>query len=150
MNNLLSPQARLAMSEGRMHHMRFNVVGQGDLPEENYRDGWWTEILKSDSIIPSEGLPAVKVLKDAGIPIRGMYLQHEAPRLLMTPKPLEKIKTEFPTQTVVGAVLGLLVIVGTVLAWIVVAVLQADPKLIVVLDDGTHLEVATWYDFTSP
>jgi hypothetical protein len=133
--------------------MRFRVVGYGDLPEEKYKDGWWTEILKSDSIIPPVALPAVKVLKDAKIPITGMYLRHEAPKLLMAPKPLEKPKTEFPTKTVVGAVgavLGLLAIAGTILVWMFILVAQADPQLIVVLPDGTHLEVATWLDFTSP
>ena len=128
--------------------MRFKVVGYGDLPEEGYRDEWWTEILKTESTIPPEGLPAINVLKKAGIPIKGMYLMHEAPKLLPAPTPEKK---ELPDiMPAVRGILAIAAFAGAILGILFVAALRIDPVLVCVLSDGTHLECAKWYDFTSP
>lgn len=95
-NVIYSPYAAKAIAEGRKRHMRFRVRGQGEIPlDPFYEDEWWYEILKSETIIPLNVKGRVDVLKEAGIPIKGLVIAHEAPRLLKAPQ-VEKEPFEEP------------------------------------------------------
>jgi hypothetical protein len=144
MNNLISPQARTLMSEGRMHHYRFKVVGHGDLPQEGYSNEWWTAILKSQESIPPEARPAIEIVRKTGVPIKGVYIRHEAPRLLpapkVAPKPIHIPQTrELPVKRFLGLYMGFLTIFALSIL--------IDPVVCVVTQDGTHVEVAKWFDY---
>lgn len=153
MNNIIySPFAVKAVAEGRKRHMRFHVRGQGDVPlEPFYKDEWWYEILKSDSIIPAGTKERIEVLKKAGIPITALVIAHEAPRLLVAPKeesmPVRvDDDTSFDLSSVVEAVSELLRVALAVFGFLLVSAISLDPALIAILPDGTWLEVATWYE----
>ena len=146
-----SQYASKAIAAGRKRHMRFRAVNQGEVPSEPfYEDGWWYEILESESTIPPQGRERIEILKKAGIPIKGMVVAHEAPKLLSAPQEAEK---EQPSRNVsrdlLPVIRGVVEVLGIILAVIGVvflAALRVDPALIVVLDDGTWLEIMTWYD----
>ena len=150
MKYIYSPYATKAIAEGRKHHMRFRVRGQGDVPPEPfYKDEWWYEILKSDSIIPAEVGERVEVLKKAGIPIKGFVIAHEAPKILTAPrqeKIPEVMDAPFELSGALEAISALLGVFLAVFGLLLVAAIRLDPALIAVLPDGTWLEVATWYD----
>ncbi|MBE0649912.1 MAG: hypothetical protein IH595_03625 [Bacteroidales bacterium] len=146
-----SVEARKAISLGLQLHQCYKVVGQGELPTEPiYKNEWWFETWTTQEI-PEEGIRRLEALKKAGIAIKGVIVAHEAPRLLAAEKKVEK-KPDFKISrsTDILTFLGSLASVFVMLAMFVVsAFFQAvliDPALIVVLKDGTWLEVMTWYE----
>jgi hypothetical protein len=151
-----SQYANKAITAGRKQGMRFQVVNQRGVPDEPfYEDGWWYEILKSDSqyITHSDLQERLKVIRASGVPIKELIIAHEAPKLLTAPiaenKP-EKTSTDtdvsFDATPVVEAIVGVLGAILIVVGVIFVAAIRIDPALIAVLPDGTFLQVATWYD----
>jgi len=153
--------ASKAIAVGRKHHMRFKVVGFGDVPHEPYyKDEWWFDPLISESTIPKDALDRLEIIRQAGIRVKGIILAHEAPRILGAPGPMKEPKTAqntktndnvgydvLPTlKTVVGVLAGVLGAALAVAGIFFIVAIRLDPALIVVLEDGTHLEVMTWYE----
>jgi hypothetical protein len=145
MNTLvLTNQASAAMKVANEHHWQFKVLGTGKvLTEPIYTDSWW---LTPATKIPAAGLKRVDALRKAGIPIKGFVIAHEAPKLLAAPK--EEPKPQ-PTQTSssIPSFDASFILEGALLAFgLIFRAMLIDPALIVVLEDGTYLEVLTWLD----
>lgn len=124
--------ARQAISVGFKNHWRFRVVN-----EASYKRNWRTETLPE---APTTALERIEALKMAGISFQSIVIAHEAPRLLPAPAP-----SRTPIQQTKTAALPLIEILSFIFA-ILFQALLLDPALIVVLEDGTWLEVMTWYE----
>lgn len=138
---LITNQARKSILIGRQNHWRFKVVGSGDLPEvPTYKENWWFE----PTTTPDMGRERIEALRASGVQIKGILIAHEAPKLLPAPKaePKPEPKQDFKISPIVSQITEFL------LAFLLlfVQVILIDPALIVVLDDGTWLEVMTWYE----
>jgi len=142
---LITSEARKAIQIGYQNHWRFRVVGRGDVPKNAYyKDEWVFEPINS----PNVAQDRLKALKQKGICFKGFVIAHEAPRLLTmqtpkVPKPDFKNKDILPDleNLVVNVMFGL----GYFFSLLFQMVLL-DPALIVILEDGTWLEVMTWYE----
>lgn len=150
---IYSQEALKAIKIGCVNHMWFKVVGCGGFPHEPYyKDEWWFVPLKPGEIIPPEGEIRLELLRGAGVRIKGLVIAHEAPKVLPAPKPGDKEKQKTNTATsstllpileVITAVLGAIFMV---FGMILIRAILIDPALIVVLEDGTWLEIMTWYE----
>jgi hypothetical protein len=149
-----SEQAKLAVEVGRKNRVTFRALeGRGVLTEPVYHDEWWYVPIEQDtSVIPQEALRRVELLQNAGVPIKGMIVAHEAPLTLMAPKKDRQTQRDY---TVVKA--GLIGLLGAVVAMVVAALsvvvaipllvvtaVLIDPALIVVVEDGSWVEVCAW------
>lgn len=148
MNTIISQQTRQALAVGMTNLWLFRVVGTGEVPNEpTYRDKWWFEPLTAQNI-PSEGKRRLDALRKARVPIKGVVYAHEAPKLLMAPKPPKpdfKISSSDIVTALGDVARVILTVFGVVFALFFQAIL-VDPALIVVLEDGTWVEVMTWYE----
>ncbi len=142
---IISYEAKKAIAVGRRNHWRFRVTGQGELPKESaYKNEWWFEPVTD----PEYGKERLAALRRAGVRFKGIVIAHEAPRLLVAPKePDFKINPSIPASNMSTNDLASDLAMGLVL--LISVFFQAillDPALIVVLEDGTWLEVMTWYE----
>jgi len=143
----------------RENHWHVKIVdGTGMIDSPEYWDGWVCEpVSLSDSTIPAAALGRVDQILKKNVPIKGFILAHEAPPMLpapqVKPKPLirweeipwDDIATGMVTALGYGVMAaGAVAVSALVLPLIAVGVLL-DPALIVVLDDGTRVEVASWW-----
>jgi len=145
---------------GRKNHFSFRVLeDEGMVDSPLYKDGWWyspTDL--SESTIPATALKRVNMIQKTGVPVQGFILAHEAPLLLAAPK---KKPVELPVDEIAKIVsLGGKIVLGTALATLVAAMAAplamiglalvglalVDPALIVVLSDGTRIEVCSWHE----
>lgn len=126
MNTIISYQARQAIAIGRQNHWRFKVTQK--------RDEWVYETVE----VPQVGKDRIDALRRAGVRINGFVVGHEAPRLLTAPK--EEKKHDFKITPV--SIPDLSWMLELVVTLFFSALL--DPALIVVLEDGTWLEVMNW------
>jgi hypothetical protein len=145
---IISQQARQAILVGRQHHWRFKVVGQGEPPSQPvYKDEWWFETVHT---IPEKGKDRLEALQRARVPFKSMIIAHEAPKLLTAPKEMpKKQESKSSTTPILPAVEAIAVGIVTILLLVFGLMFRAvllDPALIVVLEDGTWVEVMTWYE----
>lgn len=169
MKIIKSEQAKLAVEIGRKNRKTFRPLeGRGVLTEPVYREEWWYIPIEQDkSVIPQEALYRAELLQNAGIKMKGMIVAHEAPLALLAPKEEREIRRQ--KAEVLTGLIALAGIAVLVLGWIVsipaaaavaigapsgmafswaTAILATsalvDPALIVVLEDGTWVEVCAW------
>ncbi|MBI5954471.1 MAG: hypothetical protein HY865_22670 [Chloroflexi bacterium] len=136
MNTQITRDAQKAVQVGFENHWRFRVVSESD-----YKDQWITERVTEAPVMVQD---RVLALKRSGIRIKEFVIAHEAPRLLSAPK---VFKTTTPdilpaTKTILETLVKGFIFFLTI-------VLQAavlDPAVIVVLEDGTEIEVMKWYE----
>jgi len=143
----------------RENHWHVKVVdGTGMIDSPEYWDGWVCEPADlSDCTIPGDALRRVDQIINKGIPFQGFILAHEAPPMLpapqIKPKPLihweeipwDDIATGMATALGYGVMaVGALAASALVLPLVAVGVIL-DPALLIVLDDGTRVEVASWW-----
>ena len=156
MNTIISPEAKRAIDLAYKEHWRFRVIGQGEIPQEpSYKDQWWFQPITE----PEKGRDRIAALRRAGVPIKGLVIAHEAPRLLSAPKePDFKTSSSIPASnkttsdlvnTAAGELAGGLAVGLVLVLSLVFEAILIDPALIVVLEDGTWLEVLTWYEPTT-
>lgn len=145
---IISYEARKAVQVGYENHWRFRVVGQGDVPKKSfYRNEWVFEPVGAPTIAQDR----LGALKRSGIRFKGFVIAHEAPRLLSAPAtaPKKQIFENNPTGNIVPDTSELFSTLMKGLVFFMLFIFQAallDPALIVVLEDGTWLEVMTWYE----
>jgi len=143
---IISYEARRAIQIGYNNHWRFRVVGQGEVPTESfYRDEWVFEPVA----IPQVAQDRIEVLKRFGFRFKGFVIAHEAPRLLSAPTPKKQDFKNNQTSHILPDTQRLLgnLIQGFVFFFaFIFQVALLDPALIVILEDGTWLEVMTWYE----
>ncbi len=154
-----------AVAVGLKERKTFRPMTQrGLIYEPFYADEWWYEPYEqSKSVVPQEALRRVELLRRNGIGIKGMVIAHEAPLALMAPvteRQTDHIRNGF-TVAVITLVAGVAVVVAIALTAPLVAVavptasvlslplllttaVLVDPCLIVILSDGTWLEVCRW------
>lgn len=130
MNTIISYQARQAIAIGRKNHWRFSVTEK--------RDEWVYETVE----VPQVGLDRIDALRRAGVRINGFVVGHEAPRILTAPK--EEKKHDFKITPVSIPDLSFLFEFAFLIVGAVFRAVLLDPALIVVLEDGTWLEVMNW------
>ncbi len=145
---IISEETRRAILAGRQIHRRFKVVGQGELPTAPfYKDQWWFETIHT---VPEVGKPCLDALQRARVRLKGMVIAHEAPRLLTAPKEApQKEDFKVPSNPILPVVeTGASIFAAALIMFfgLVFRAVLLDPALIVILEDGTWLQVMTWYD----
>lgn len=149
---VFSPEAKKAIAVGKKEHWHFRVVGSGEpLKEPVYKNQWWYEPFTPNSNIPQEGNTRLNALRRAGIRFQGVVVAHEAPRLLTAAKKVEKkpdskISLSPDILTVLGSVASVFLMMAVFVFSAFFQAVLVDPALIVVLEDGTWVEVMTWYE----
>ena len=150
-----SRSATEALSIARKNGMTMRVLGKGDVPLVSYyQDEWWFEPVTPESTIPPEGLRRIQVLTRAKVPIKGLVIAHEAPRLLPAPQiePSEhqsvrrQSTMEFDLESILAVLSAVCGAFFMLFGIAFVVALRLDPVLIAVLSDDTWIEVMTWYD----
>lgn len=133
-----SKQAREAIAVGFQNHWRFRVV-----KEDSYKRDWVVETIPE---APQNARERIEILKKAGIHISGFVVAHEAPRLFTAPVAEPRVEpvrhsgtagANFPISEILLLAFGMF--------FQMLPLILLDPALIAVLDDGTWLEVMTWY-----
>lgn len=125
------------------------IVGWGTPPVVPYeQDGWTLQILKSYSTLPSEVKERLRILQKGGVKFTHVLIAHEQ---YEEPKwPQEIVNTAKSLLPVLGAItVALVKVLGVVLlvvGRILLFFITVDPVVIVVLEDGSWLEIAKWYD----
>jgi hypothetical protein len=133
----------VAIAAGKRHHYVFKEYSAGPVPKENYYDsfGWYVEVVEK---LPERCHHREKVIRDAGVGIKGYLLIHEPkkdPEKISAPSiPVEKIKKGL------GWGLGALVVaVGYVaLAMATAPMMLVDPIAVLILEDDTWLAIEAW------
>ncbi len=145
-NIVLSEQARAAMKVAEDRHWRFQFLGYGAVPEEPfyYREWWYMPATE----IPEDGQRRINALKKAGVPISGLVIAHETPKMLMAPQETTvpapvQAASSIPTFDGSSMLEGVLFALGLVCSAAFQALL-VDPALIIVLPDGEWISVLTW------
>lgn len=158
-----SPLVKEAVAVGRKHHRRFRPLAYaGELDEPLYHNEWWfIPIAEDKSLVPAPAMKGVELLKAQGIQVVDLIVAHESPKLLPPPHGFsaadkrkakwERRKEQMQTagevaSFVARSLVRAIATVALLLGWFIASVVMLDPALIVVLEDGTWLEVATWYD----
>lgn len=146
-SQMISSDARKAILIGRQNHWRFKVIGNGDLPQEHtYKDEWWFEPVS----VPAVAQDRLNALQASGLSFRGFLIAHEAPKRLTSPKPISKPNVKVTNSPdIVPTITTIAEFFATSFVLVFSLFFQAillDPALIVVLEDGTWLEVMTWYE----
>lgn len=143
---LITYEARRAIQIGYANHWRFRVVGQGEVPAQSfYKDEWVFEPIDA----PQVAQDRIETLKRFGFGIKGFVIAHEAPRLLTAPAPKKQDFKNNQTKDILPEVEAIFGVFLKGVLFFFSLVFQAallDPALIVVLEDGTWLEVMTWYE----
>lgn len=136
MNTIISTEAKKAIDVGRANHWRFRTVQK--------QQEWVYETVD----VPQVGKDRIDVLRAAGVRIKGFVVAHEAPRLLPAPKETPKRYQDLDFKNT-SQIVPDMSWVGEFFFMFFALLFQAialDPALIVELEDGTWLEVMTWYE----
>lgn len=178
MNNLPSSEVQQVLTLGREKYWGFRVVeGVGMLSEETYVNGWW--YLPVDSIQKKEASKRIEAIKNDGVKIKQIIIAHEAPFLIQAPQAVPKIEKvslhSFPWKqaafglvlavagaAAVGLVVCALVMVAYYLLTLLLPILGVmlmvgmlglgvliDPVAIIVLSDGSRIEVMRWVELSA-
>jgi hypothetical protein len=146
-----SRDTQLALEMADEEHWDFRVLGtEGMLDDPLYRDEWWFIPLDSEMIIPQRALKRVEAIQNLGIRTQGLIVAHEAPLLLNEPqKPKLVIQHDELEQMIVqfaNFVMEVARIFGLIVLFSLSSIVMLDPALIVVLEDGTWVEVMRWVE----
>ncbi len=141
MKTIITKDARDAIAIGRQNHWRFRVVQE--------TDGWIYDHTKAPLVVQER----LETLRRSGVQFGEVIIAHEAPKVLPAPSVHRKIQIA-PILSGLAKVLGMTAVLAAVAGFVAVAapilllgaVILIDPAVIVVLEDGTWLEVMTWYE----
>ena len=150
--NIQTTQSKQVLTLGREHHWRFRVVeDEGMITSPKIRNEWlYVPIFNNESSINPRAMTRVSAIKEAGFTINGLIIAHEAPKLLCSPPKPEPEPIEIPKSnpqvvaTLSVVVLGILEAFGYLM--LLAPLVLIDPALIVVLDDGSWIEVMRWLE----
>lgn len=159
----------------RENHWGFRYIGNMEMLSAPFQVGNWEFIpLEDKSIIPKRAMQRIQAIEKEGIKTQGLVIAYDheppgipklltapPPKLLAEPKPVlvpkqAPQKTDDPKQSnelvaIAGTVLmttfGVIgaLLVGFI-SLLVFALSIGDPALIVVLEDGSWIEVMRWYE----
>jgi len=149
MDTIISKDARKAMEISLKNHYCFRIIQPIEIPADpTYQDEWWYEPVKEDTYMPSEGKRRLEALRRAGVTISGAVIVHEAPKLLKAPNEKQGFKISLSPNivSILGTVASLFFMLTFGIVSLFVQTILIDPALIVVLKDGTTVEVMKWYD----
>ena len=144
----ISDEARHALAIGRKNRYWFRVLEETDvIPQPIYKNEWWYLPYEPSINIPEKALKRAEILK-SNMPIQQMIVAHEAPLLLCAPAPK---KIELPeigsvVETVFKTIGVVFLVMFSLVGYAFTTALTVDPALIVVLKDGTWVEVMRWYE----
>ncbi|MCI0563786.1 MAG: hypothetical protein MN733_35375 [Nitrososphaera sp.] len=151
-----SDLTREAMAVGRENHYRFRPVPQvKELDIPLYLNEWWFIPAEEDkSVIPGDAWRRVGTLEKAGLGIKQVIIAHEAPRLLAAPPKPSRVPELMASGKVTAITLVKVATVLTAFAfWLGInaiiaagSLVMIDPAMIVILEDGSAVEVMTWYE----
>ena len=140
--------AQEAIEIGRKHHMPFSVVGYGEIPTRPfYRGKWWFEPVKE---APEKARKQIAVLKASGITFKGYIVAHEIELLEKKEEKLDfKVQPSIPPSNKTGSDFLVSALKFTLTAgFVMIAMLPMvliDPVIIGVCEDGTWLNILTYY-----
>lgn len=167
---LISPQAKHALDEARKNHLRFRVLEKTGEISSPVRIGNWVYAPATASIIPADAKKRIELILKSGLNPTQIIVGHElvevpqlpgpvvtkpAPlsipsikEIKISPKTEEAIIQALVTTGKVAVEVAKIAAVGTgmMLYGLAVALASVDPSVIVVLEDGTWVEVLSWYE----
>lgn len=139
-------------------HVR--VLGKAPMIKEHIHLQDWLMVPahQDDTTLPPRAMQRVQRLYASGIPIQGLVLVHEAPKLLADPGPeasaKEDLKPSVPTVgsnnslfSVFASLGSIMAVFGTVflsMLGMAAGALVLDPILIAVTEDNTWIEIDRW------
>jgi hypothetical protein len=136
---MITPLQRKSMLVGRSIHQRFTPL------ESVARPDWVGEMV---SEAPVKAAKAIAALETANIRICHTYLLHEAPKLLNAPKE-EPVKSDFKIPNILpdaDVLTEIILVIVRVFAMVFLSAIFLDPAVVVELEDGSFLEIMSWYD----
>jgi hypothetical protein len=137
-----------ALAVGRQNHWRFRVIDHQDLPHKPILKSEWLYVPEEKYNIPLDVQKCIDAIEQAGIPMQGVMIAHEAPRLLAAPIIYKESSTD-TARDVSGALELITELLGLFLTGVVYLfslAMMLDPAAVVVLEDGTWVEVMRWYE----
>jgi hypothetical protein len=144
-------------------HFRY-APNVGVLEEPIFKDGWWyIPTDETESTIPGFALKRLTEVKKSGVTIKEIVVAHEAPPLLAVPQAekerLERLKRERrekirrDAETLGKLIMNIVAVFGLAIEVAVTAMILPlvliDPALIIILEDGTAVELVSWHDLDS-
>jgi len=146
-------ELKKTLTIARRHHWWFRELDKGGVPASPlYKNEWWFTPVDR-TIIPKEAEKRIKTIELAGIKPVGFIIAHEAPKLLKAPEktkaPLPEIQSKEILDTVGQVAVFMAQVIGYLalgFVWILGTALMTDPAVIVVLEDGTWVEVVRWFE----
>ncbi|MCL4552435.1 MAG: hypothetical protein M1305_02610 [Candidatus Marsarchaeota archaeon] len=155
---LQTSYAQRVVDIGRRRRYWFRVVGdEGMISRPVFRDNFWVSPLSPDCTLPSACEERIRSLMSEGVAIQGVLIAHEASHLLpgkIAPKP-KREPIRIPWAAIGGVAtlgVGIVGIAAAVFVKVIAFMLTVtvgvllDPAVIVVLEDGTWVEVYSWVD----
>ncbi|MFC1879101.1 hypothetical protein ACFLZW_04240 [Chloroflexota bacterium] len=147
----LTKETKQVVALAKNNHWGFRVLGYGDvITSPVYHNQWWfVPAEQDDSTIPGRATNRVQAILDAGHKIQGVIVAHEAPKLLQDSRQANMdILTGQHVKDAVGVLVRVVTTAATFFGYLFAFGLLAlvDPALIVVLEDGTWVEVMRWYE----
>jgi hypothetical protein len=163
---LITPEAKKVLDVARENHLRFRVLDRTGEISSPVRSGNWVYAPVVASIIPADAKKRIELILKSGFNPTQIIAGHELVEVPQLPGPvvtkpaplsvpnIKEIKispeVEKALITTGKVVLGIATIaaVGTGLALYAMAMALAsvDPSVIVVMEDGTWIEVMSWYE----
>lgn len=145
----MSPETQIVMQLAKEKHWGFRVCGSGDMIKDPvYKHQYWLiPLTQNDSTIPKAAINRVEAIKKTGVGVKGVIVVHEAPKYLTAPKKEKKpVDVSSYTTPILGSITAGLTAFFTLFGYLflLVPLLLIDPMCIVVLNDGTYVEVMRW------
>lgn len=168
---LITPQAKHALDVARENHKRFRVLEKTGEISSPVRIGNWVYAPTTAAIIPADAKNRIELILKSGLNPTQIIMGHELVEVPQLPGPVvtkpapltvpkinineikispeteQAIKQALVTTGKVAIEVAKIAAVGTGLVLYGMALaLAADPSVIVVLEDGSWVEVLSWYE----
>jgi hypothetical protein len=169
-NNLITPQAKHALDEARKNHLRFRVLEKTGEISSPVRIGNWVYAPATAAIIPADAKKRIELILNSGLNPTQIIVGHELVEVPQLPGPVvpkpapltvpnikeikispeteEAIKQALVTTGKVAIEVAKIAAIGTglMLYGMALALASVDPSVIVVLEDGSWVEVLSYYE----
>lgn len=169
---LITPQAKQALDVARENRMRFRVLEKTGELNSPVRISNWVYAPANAAIIPADARKRIELILKSGLNPTQIIVGHELVEVPQLPSPMitkpapltvpkinineikispeteQAIKQALLTTGKVAIEVAKIAAVGTgvMLYGMAMALASVDPSVIVVLEDGSWLEVLSWYE----
>jgi hypothetical protein len=158
-------EAKQVIEEARKNHWTFRVMDKTGEIHSPVRIGDWVYEPANASIIPGDARKRIEQILKSGHNPTQIIMGHQLTKVPELPKPkipniaplipkLRELATSPETkrtievggQVIVEVVKATAVVAGLLGYGMIMALAAVDPSVIVVLEDGSWIEVMSWYD----